>query len=259
MGGIAPPCKAQWPWPAAYRKGREYANVAGGFCNGTAPMRANRWTGILFVAAAWLFLPVAAAAQTTDANDPAFQTYLHTQQYRFMLGDALQNVPPARLNDCRGASQMSTMRYSITDPIIFQGDPTAGQWQVQIMTRACGQNIPLNVFFTVKYGGGLQYEYGLSGFTGAGLVVQHAALPSAYRAAAAAGDCTKFEPSSASFGGFGLPEAPQLKPPPGAPTSTWWETWTVRGCGHAYDVPMAFVVKAGQTTVHAYAATEQQD
>ncbi|MBU6297515.1 MAG: hypothetical protein KGJ79_15405 [Alphaproteobacteria bacterium] len=218
-------------------------------------MTTDRWLGILLVGAAG-FLPLSAGAQTTDVNGPVFQNFIRSRDAIRLLGEAIQNLPRSRLGGCQSDFNVSTMQYIVTEPMTFEGSgPTSGQWKTQLMVRACHRQIPLNVYFTVKSPGNIQYEYGLSGATDAGLEMQQAALPAAYRAAVdSAKDCTQFDASIANFGGYGLPDDPQPKPATGAQSYTWWETWVVRGCGNSYEVPMGFETKAGQTTVHAYGA-----
>jgi hypothetical protein len=210
--------------------------------------------GFLLGAACCMLLPVTpVSAQTTSSSD--FQTFVHSSKSKILVGDALSKLPVARLGGCQQPFAVAGMRYSVTEPMTFDqsGEPTAGQWKMELSTNACNNPFVVNVFFTARNAGDYQTDFGLSGTTNADLVAQHSALPSAYRAAAQfAKNCTEFDAVSASFGGYGLPDASQPAPAAGAAIPAWWETWVVRGCGRSYDVPIGFETKAGSIAIHSY-------
>jgi len=212
--------------------------------------------GCVFGAACCMLLAATpASAQSASGSDAAFQNFLRDSHTSRLVSQALQNIPLARLGGCTLPFKLGKAQFAVTEPMSFDaGDaPTAGQWEIRQATNACNRPFLINVFFTVKSAQNQQIDFGLSGSTMAELAVQQAALPAAYKAAGQyAKNCSTFEPESASFGGYGLPDAPRPAPGPGANIPAWWETWVVRGCGHAYDVPMGFEATSNSTTIHAY-------
>jgi len=91
---------------------------------------------------------------------------------------------------------------------------------------------------------------GHPGTTHADLVLQHDALHYAYLAAAAQGkDCNHFDVKNTRFEGYGLKKPSTPDPGAGSRFRPWWETWTIIGCGHLYDVPMNFIPDQTGTTI----------
>jgi hypothetical protein len=212
--------------------------------------------GYVFGAACCMLLAAAPASGQPASNaDAAFQNFLRDSHIARLVNQALLKIPLARIGGCQLPFTLDQRQYTVTEPMSYDagGTPTAGQWEMRQAANACNRPIVVNVFFTVRSAQDEQIDFGLSGSTMAELAVQQAALPAAYKAAGQyAKNCSTFEAESASFGGYGLPNAPKPASGPGASIPVWWEIWVVRGCGHAFDVPMGFEATTTSTAIHAY-------
>ncbi len=68
-------------------------------------------------------------------------------------------------------------------------------------------------------------------------------------------DCKQFVITNTRFEGFGLRDPATPDPGEGAQFRPWWETWTLTGCGHSFDVPMNFTPDATGTQIVQKAET----
>ena len=64
--------------------------------------------------------------------------------------------------------------------------------------------------------------------------------------------CQSFDITNTRFDNFDRASAGETDPAPGAKLKVAWnETWTLTGCGMAYDVPMKFIPQNVGTVIGA--------
>jgi hypothetical protein len=206
--------------------------------------RAGAW--LMALAAAMLPLH-AARAQSADQN--AFKKYINSTEHGRVVAAALQSLPHEIFQRCpKLVAPGSTV--TITQPIAMSdGKPQAGAWWQRFPVKGCGNDTVLNLYFAVGNDGKVVTNIALPGTTRADLVLQHDALAYAgFGPRMRAKDCKSLMITNTKFEGFGSHDHPTPNPAAGK-FQPWWETWTVKGCGHTFSVPMDFAPDASGTQI----------
>lgn len=188
------------------------------------------------------------AAQPVDQQQ--ISRFLGSPSYKSVLNRALAQIRPDIFVRC--ANLRSTgARVFFYKPITFAADgaPNAGAWKQLIPVAGCGNDTVLNIIFVVHPDEKINFLILLPGTTHADPTLQRDALvevmPGPTMYAATHGkkeDCKQFDITNTRFGGYGntLVNPAISDPGPNDHYRPWWETWTLSGCGRAYDVSVAF-------------------
>lgn len=207
-------------------------------------------------AAAWLMASVAAAwplhaalaqpAQPAQsANEDAFKKYIASAEHGREVSAAIDSLPAEVYARCPALVAPGS-RVFISQPIVMgaKGEPTAGAWWQRFPVKGCGHDTILNLYFAVGKDGKVATNMALPGTTRADIVLQHAALYYAgLEPERRSKGCKTLMITDTKFEGFGSHDHPTPKPAEGK-FQPWWETWTMKGCGHTYSVPMDFAPDA---------------
>lgn len=186
-----------------------------------------------------------------------FQKYMTSEFHNQLINRVLSTLPPEIFHKCPSL-QSSETKISPVQPITFGADglPNAGAWWEKFPVKGCGNDKLINVNFAIGTDGKIKTTIGLPGTTHANLILQHDAAQYATSSVGArAKDCNQFMIVDTRFEGFGLHDPATPDPGAEAQFRPWWETWTVIGCDHAYDVPMNFMPDATGTKITQQAET----
>ena len=167
------------------------------------------------------------------------------------MSRALSLIPTDVLQTCPDLKS-SASRIAVTQPVTFgqDGRMHSGAWWERFPVSGCGNDTVLNIYFAVTPDSKINTTTGNPGTTRADLFLQHDALQYAYQAAGAqAKDCSHFDVKDTRFEGYGLHQPPTPDPGRSDRFRPWWETWTVVGCDHSYDVPINFMPDKTGTTI----------
>jgi len=196
-----------------------------------------------------IFLSSIAFAQTADPN--RFQQFLASDFHKGLVMRAISLIPKDVFRTCP-TLKSSGPAVAVTRPVTFgqDGRMTSGAWWERLPVSGCNNDTILNIFFAVSSDSKINTTTGHPGTTHADLVLQHDALQYAYQAAATQGKaCNHFDVMNTRFEGYGLKKPPTPDPGVGSRFRPWWETWTIIGCGHLYDMPMNFIPDQTGTTI----------
>jgi hypothetical protein len=211
-------------------------------------MNAQR-TGTWLAAFAAALLPLhVALAQTADQD--AFKKYINAAEHGRVVAAALESLPHEVFQRCPALVAPGS-RVTITKPITMSADgkPTAGAWWQRFPVSGCGNDTVLNLYFAVSKDGKVATNIALPGTTRADLVLQHDALFYAgLGPRTRAKDCKSLMITNTKFESYGSHDHP-TPPPAEGKFQPWWETWTVKGCGHTFSVPMDFAPDATGTQI----------
>lgn len=192
-----------------------------------------------------------AQAQAPVFDRELFQKYLASDIHKQVLNKALGVFPKEVFQKCPTLESPETT-ISPVQSITFgpNGVPTAGAWWERFPVKGCGNDTILNLNFFIGADGKLQMTAGLPGTTHANLRLQHDAILYATTGPGVRQkDCKQFIIINTRFEGFGLRDPATPDPGEGEKFRPWWETWTLIGCGHTFDVPMDFVPDATGTQI----------
>ena len=206
-------------------------------------------------AALGLLAATAAAAQPNPAAPPeapalvpgqaeaqaALVAYARTEPYRKLMAQALARVPASVVPRCPKLVTADA-GLTVTSPLqITSRGVSAGSWRQSLTARGCGNDTVVNFFFYGTPDGRVITVVGAPGTTRADLMQQRDART--YTVVAhetVARGCSETETVNTRFEGFGSKPPGAPDPGPQAAFRPWWETWTVRGCGKQYQVPLNF-------------------
>jgi hypothetical protein len=204
-----------------------------------------------------LALTARAQAPAPEFDKALFQKYLASPLHNAVVERALKVFPKEVFQKCPALNSPDTT-ISPVQSITFgpDGVPTAGSWWERFPVKGCVNDTILNLNFFVGKDGKLQMMAGLPGTTHANLLLQHDAIPYATTGPGLRQtDCKQFIIINTRFEGFGLKNPATPDPGEGAKLRPWWETWTLAGCGHTFDVPMDFMPDATGTQIVQKAET----
>lgn len=160
-------------------------------------------------------------------------------------------VPKERIPDLPGTGIVA-LDNRVVQPVAFDpnGRMNSGAWWERFPVSGCGNDTVLNIYFTVSRDSKVNTTTGNPGTTRADLALQHDALPYALLAAnARTKECNHFDVKDTRFEAYGLKRPPTPDPGASDRLRPWWETWTVIGCGHTYEVPLNFIPHSTGTTI----------
>ncbi len=207
-------------------------------------------------AAAWLMalaaavLPLQSALAQSADQEAAFKKYVDSIELGRMVATAIASLPHEVFQRCPALVAPGS-KVTIIKPIEMgaDGKPKAGAWWQRFPVKGCGNDTVLNFYFTVGDGGKIATNIALPGTTRADLVLQHDALFYAGLGPhARVKDCKSLMITNTKFEGYGSHDHPTQTPAAGQ-FQPWWETWTVKGCGHTFSVPMDFTPDANGTQI----------
>ena len=193
----------------------------------------------------------APAAQAQSGDEAAFQTFTRSDFYSGLIARTLSAMPPEVFQRCpalvSGGSQVTVVRPVTIAP---DGFPNGGVWKQQFPVSGCGNDTTLNFYFQATADEKINSLVAAPGNTHANLILQGDARK--YATVAVVGsrkDCKALNIKTTRFEAYGLSTPPTPDPGPGSQPRPWWETWTMAGCGHTYDVPLDFVPDTGGVQV----------
>lgn len=196
-----------------------------------------------------LFAPIA-GAQEIDAQK--MHAFLYGEVHRNLVANALTAIPPSVFQRCPGLISNGSQTHPL-QPISFGADgvPNSGAWKVEMPISGCGNDTVLNLyFFVAKDGVKINTAIGFPGSTHANLILQNDAVRYArIGASLRLKECKQFEVKNTRFEAFGLTVPPTADPGMSVKLRPWWETWTLVGCDHTYDVMMNFIPDEKGTTI----------
>ena len=182
--------------------------------------------------------PASAADKLSDAQAKYFSSAFHSNH----LKQAFETSAALAFGDCKELSDQG-LSVTFSQPLVLKdGAPTAGAWKEQHAVSGCGVTKVLNFYAAPGLDGYPAFTAGMIGTTMADINLQRTAVQYAFLAATQKGVCPNFEAIDTHLDqGPGGPDAKQV----------WYETWTVRGCGHTYDVPLLFTREGANTSLTA--------
>ncbi len=199
-------------------------------------------------------LVAATAQQTVQAQAPntdQFHTFVASDFHKGLINRALAGEPQTVFQRCPTlASNQSQVK--ILKPIMFgmDGFPNAGAWKESFPISGCGNDTVLNFYFVAGSDEKINTIIGYPGSTHGDPQLQKDALLYAYQSAGIkANDCKHFDVKNTRFEAYGLKDPPSPDPGESAHFRPWWETWTMIGCNHTYDVTMDFIPDSTGTRI----------
>ena len=203
------------------------------------------------VLALGMILPVGMTAADAQAPVDArvqLQVFMQSPLHDQLVGDALKRFAPAVFQPCPGlVSKGSTVQLFEPISVGADGLPNAGAWRQSFPVSGCGAPITLNIFF-VASSQRIRAVIAAPGDTLADPRLQADAFKYAVISAQhSAGSCRAFDVVGTHFDGYEKADAA----PTGKLRAPWNETWTLAGCGAAYDVPMKFIPQGVGTVIAA--------
>jgi len=157
----------------------------------------------------------------------------------------------------RGCPAVTTDNSSIRvlKPVSFaqNGLPIDGTWKQSFLQARCGAGTILNLLFTADADQRIRTLILAPGDGIAEPQLQVAAFRDAVASVQGlAATCQAFHVLNTKFEAFDHSKAPGPDPDPGDKVDIpWRETWTLGGCGNAWDVPMLFTPDGAVTHVAA--------
>jgi hypothetical protein len=219
--------------------------------SGASAVPKPRRNRVLRAAFALVALCISGEAQAQMVDRAQFQKYLASEFHNQLVNKALAVLPPEIFKKCPALESPDTS-VSPVRQIAFGADgiPNAGDWWEHFPVKGCGNDTTLNLNFSIGADGKIQTTIGLPGTTHANLVLQHDAVFYAnVGPRLRVKDCKQFLVTDTRFEGFGLKNPATPDPGAEAKFRPWWETWTVTGCGHRFDVPLNFSPDATGTGI----------
>jgi hypothetical protein len=178
--------------------------------------------------------------------------------YQTMVSKAVAAAPPEVTKGCT-APAVDRSSILVLKPISFAADgrPYEGAWKQSFPQAGCGEATTLNFLFTATADQRIRTLILVPGDDIADPQVQVEAFRSALASVkAAAPSCQALHVLNTRFEAFDHSKASGPDPAPGAKVDIpWRETWTLGGCGAAWNVAVAFTPGGGATQVAAGAAT----
>ena len=194
-----------------------------------------------------------ATAQALVDARALLQMFMQSPLHDQLVRDALARFPPDVFQRCPAlVSKGSTVHVEEAISVGADGLPNAGAWKQSFPVSGCGNDTTLNIYF-VASSQEIRTVIAAPGDTLADPRLQADGLKYAVVAAAqTARTCQRFEITNTRWDGYDRSSAGEPLPAPGAkPKVAWNETWTLTGCGMAYDVPMTFVPQTVGTVIGA--------
>lgn len=194
----------------------------------------------LFLLLAHALQPGIARAQTVD--QAKFKRFVDSPLHTELLARAITAIPKDIFTRCP-ALKSAPSRIALVQSIAFgpEGIPNRGAWWEHPPVAGCGNDTTLNIFFAVNEDQTrINTVLAYPGGTRASMVLQKDALKYALFALDAKEGCARAHIRNTRFGAFGL-KVPAEAAPGASPSKSWWETWTLGGCGKSFDVLMQFV------------------
>jgi len=194
------------------------------------------------------------ASSARAQTDPAkFRAFLASDLYKAAFAVARDAIPPAVLpprSDLSSPDSTVTIAKDVT--FAKNGQPRSGAWWSRSPVSGCGIDTVINIFFSVGERGRIIPVVALPGTTHADLVLQRDALLYAFTGVKLRMEsCPDLTVTNTRFEAYGLHGSPPREPATEAEArGPWWETWTVRGCGRAFAVPLEFIPDATGTTIN---------
>ena len=193
-----------------------------------------------------------ATAQAQTVDQVKFKRFVDSPLHTELLARAITAIPKDIFARCP-ALKSAPSRIALAQSIAFAADgiPNRGAWWEHLPVAGCGNDTTLNIFFTVNEDQTrINTVLAYPGGTRASIVLQKDALKYALLALEAKEGCTRAHIRNTRFGAFGL-KVPADAAPGASPTKSWWETWTLGGCGKSFDVLMQFVPEGTGTKIIA--------
>ncbi len=174
--------------------------------------------------------------------------------YQAMIGKAVAALPAEVTRGCPAVTT-DTSSIRVMKPVSFarNGRPVDGAWKQSLLQAACRGGTILNFLFTANADQSMRT---LILVPGDGIAEPQLQVQ-AFRAAVASvqgasATCQAFHVLNTKFEAFDHSKAPGPDPAPGDKAEIpWRETWTLGGCGAAWDVPLLFTPEGALTQVAA--------
>lgn len=194
-------------------------------------------------------IAIGGACETRAQGDnAAFQAFTRTQFYQGLINRQFAAIPHDVFQRCPSlVSQGSQIK--VLRPVTFAADgfPVDGLWKQSFPVSGCGNDTVLNFYFNATAAEKVDAVIAAPGDTHASLVLQQDA--SRYATVGTLKACPAVYIKTTKFEAYGLKVPNTPDPGPGQPMRTWWESWTMVGCGHTYIVPLDFMPDAKRTTI----------
>ena len=181
---------------------------------------------------------VFAADKLNEEQSKYFGSAAHTER----LKAAFDESAALAFQGCKDVSDKG-LSVTFVQPVTFNkaGVPTGGSWKEQHAVTGCGATKALNFFAAPGLDSTIAFTAGMIGTTLTDIDLQRTAVQYAFLAVTQKGGaCRDFESIDT-----------RLDQPPAAEGKVWYEMWTIRGCGHTYDVPMLFTPQGANTSITA--------
>lgn len=182
-----------------------------------------------FVTAAILFgvAPRACAADKLNEEQAKyFGSAAHTERLKATFDESAALA----FQGCKNVGDKG-LSVTFVQPVTFKaGVPTGGSWKEQHAVAGCGTTKLLNFFASPGLDSNIAFTAGMIGTTLTDIGLQRTAVQYAFLAVTQKGGvCRDYAAIDT-----------RVDQPPAAEGKVWYEMWTIRGCGHTYDVPMLF-------------------
>ncbi len=191
--------------------------------------------------------PAALSQQEADAT---LRRAILSPGYQHMMAGIFNRLPSDILVRCPSMKSENSTTTILTTPTFVEGDhPTGGVWKQSYPVSGCGNDTSINIFFQAMPDKNIRVQVTAPGSTIASPQLEEDAYKYAsIGAGLASKTCKTFDVINTRFMGFQDPvtaaSAPTLKA-----KGPWHEVWTMKGCGHDYEVPLTFSPDATGTEI----------
>ena len=198
------------------------------------------------------------AGATLLASGGQFDALSRSAAYQATIGKALAALPADVTKGCPALTTASAS-IRVLQPVSFaqDGQPTDGSWKQSFLQPRCGEGLILNFLFQATADERIRTLVLVPGDS----IAEPPLQAQAFRDVVAgvlgpSAACKVFHVLNTKFEAFDHSQAPGPDPAPGDKVAIpWRETWTLSGCGSAWDVPLLFTPDGDATHVAAAGAT----